>query len=205
MGRFGILEAGARSPERVRDRRDRFVLAHDPLVEAILHVDQLLGLSLEKPLDRNARPARDDRRDVVFVDLLLHHRCLCLLALGELPLELRQLSVANLRDPLEVALALGALCLHPQVIDPLRDLLDPVEGLLLLGPATCELVARLLRLGEGPFDGSPNLGLLLRHRRLLDLELAHAAVRFIKFDRRRVDLHPKARGGLVDQVDRLVG
>ena len=102
-------------------------------------------------------------------------------------------------------MALGPLRLVPQVVDPLRDVLDPVEGLLLLRPATGERVARLLRLGEVPLDWSANLGLLLRHRRLLDLELAHAAVRFIKLDRRRVDLHPQARGGLVDQVDRLVG
>ena len=77
IGRFGSWRPGARPPERVRDRRDRLVLPDDPLVEALLHVDQLLGLALEQPLDRDARPARDDRGDVVLVDLLLHHRRLC--------------------------------------------------------------------------------------------------------------------------------
>ena len=41
--------------------------------------------------------------------------------------------------------------------------------------------------------------------RPLDLELAHAALRLVELERRRVDLHPQARGGLVDEVDRLVG
>ena len=46
---------------------------------------------------------------------------------------------------------------------------------------------------------------LVGHRRELDLELAHAALGLVELDRRGVDLHAQARGGLVDEVDRLVG
>ena len=45
----------------------------------------------------------------------------------ELALERGQLAVADLGDALEVARPLGALGLHPQLVDPARDLLDAVE------------------------------------------------------------------------------
>ncbi len=53
--------------------------------------------------------------------------------------------------------------------------------------------------------GSRTCARLLRHRRELDLELHHAPVRLVELDRRGVDLHAQPRGGLVDEVDRLVG
>ena len=155
--------------------------------------------------DRDARPARDDRGDVVLVDLLLDHR----LALGrgallELALELRQLAVADLRDALEVAVPLGPLGLHAQLVDLALDLADAVERLLLARPARGELVAALLRLGELALDRLAALLRLLAHRGELDLELAHAALGLVELERRRVDLHPQARTRLVDEVDRLV-
>ena len=68
-----VLEPRAGAAECVRDRRDRLVLADDALVQPLLHVDQLLRLALEQPVDRDPRPARDDGADVVLVDLLLDH------------------------------------------------------------------------------------------------------------------------------------
>src|SRR5215218_1085909 len=59
--------------------------------------------------------------------------------------------------------------------------------------------------GKLALDGLAPLLRLLVHRRELDLELAHAALGLVELDRRRVDLHPQTRGGLVDEVDRLVG
>src|SRR4051794_31204017 len=142
-----VLQPGARAPERVRDRGDRLVLADHALVQALLHVDELLRLALEQPVDGDAGPARDDRRDVVLVHLLLHHRRDGRLRPRlELALERGQLAVADLGDALEVAGALLALGLHAQVVDALRDLLDAVELLLLLLPAGGERVPRLLRL-----------------------------------------------------------
>ena len=105
IGRFGSW-----SPERAR--RSAFetastavVLPDDALVQPLLHVDELLDLALEQPRDRDPGPRRDDRGDVVLVDLLLHHRRRArLLALGELPLELGQDAVTDLGDAGEVAL-----------------------------------------------------------------------------------------------------
>ena len=123
-----VLQAGARAAERVRDRGDRLVLADDALVQALLHVDQLRGLAFEQPVDRDAGPAGDGRRDVVLVDLLLDHRVvLPALALGELALELGNLAVADLGDALQVAFALGALGLHAQLVDLPRRVLDVLE------------------------------------------------------------------------------
>ncbi len=177
-------------------------------MQALLHVDELLDLALEQPVDRDPRPLRDHPGDVVLVDLLLHHprgRLGHLAALGQLGLERGELAVADLGDALEVALPLGALGLHPQLVDQPRDLLDPVEDVLLPGPAGCELVASRLRLGEVALDRLPPLRGLLGEGRELDLELAHPPLGLVELDRRAVDLHPQSRRRLVDQVDRLVG
>ena len=87
-----VLEAGACAPKRVRDGLDRRVLADDPLVEALLHVDELLDLALEQAVGGDAGPLRNDGRDVVLVDLLLDHRSRrgLILSFTELSLELRQ-------------------------------------------------------------------------------------------------------------------
>ena len=75
IGRFG-------SCRPVRARRSAFATASTAsswpttrCVQPLLHVDQLLGLALEQPR-RPGSPVqrRDDRGDVVLVDLLLHHR-----------------------------------------------------------------------------------------------------------------------------------
>ena len=156
-------------------------------------MDELLGLALEEARDGNAGPASDHGRDVVLVDLLLDHRLeLRLLALGELGLEGRQLAVADLGHPLQVALALGALGLHSQVVDLLRDLLDAVERLLLLRPPRSQLVPLRLRVRELALDGLADVLRFLAHRCELDLELTHPTLGFIGLERRRVDLHAKA-------------
>ena len=79
-------------------------------------------------------------------------------ALGELLLERGDLAVADLGDPLQVALALGALGLHPQLVDPPGRVLDALERLLLDRPAGGERVALLLRLGERALDRLADLG-----------------------------------------------
>ena len=65
------------------------------------------------------------------------------------------------------------------------------------------LSASSLRSRVEPLDGG-RVG-LLRQRHLLDLEPAHGALELVDLDRPGVDLHAQPGGGLVDQVDRLVG
>ena len=200
-----ILEAGACATQCVRHGGDGGILPDHATVETFLHVNQLLDLALEQPCHRNTGPAADHLGDVVLVDLLLHHRLAVPLdALEELVLEPRQVSVADLGDTLKVARALGPVGLDLQLVNAPRRFLDPVEGLLLVGPASGQLVATLSRLGKLTLDRLANRSRLLRHRRLLDLELTHPAVCLVELDRRGVDLHAQPGRRLVDEVDRLV-
>ena len=112
---------------------------------------------------------------------------------------------ADLGDAGEIALPLLALGLHAQLVDLPLDLGDALQRLLLARPARGELVAHCLRVGELALDGLAHALGLVGHGRELDLELTDAAVGLVELHRRRVDLHPQARGGLVHEVDRLVG
>ena len=200
-----VLEPRARAAERVGHGLDGLVLPDHPLVQALLHVDELLDLALEQARDRDARPRRDHRRDVVLVHLLLHHRRLGgAFALHELLLELGKDPVADLGHALEVALALLALGLHPQLVELALDVGHPLERLLLARPARRELVPLGLGLRELSLERLSRRGALLRHRGELDLELAHAALRLVELDGRGVDLHTQPRRRLVHEIDRLV-
>ena len=68
-----VLQAGARAAHRGRHRLDGFRLADDALGELLLHVEQLLALAFEHPVDRHAGPARHHLRDVIGGDRLLDH------------------------------------------------------------------------------------------------------------------------------------
>jgi len=131
------------------------------------------------------------------------------LLLGDRLLELRDLAVAQLGGALEVRLALGALRLAVGLLEALAGLLDRLDRRLLVLPARLELGGALVQVGQlGLERGQPLLGggvLLLAQRLALDLELLDAPVDLVDLGRRRLDLHLQPRGGLVDQVDRLVG
>ena len=58
--------------------------------------------------------------------------------------------------PTSHALALGPLGLHAQLVDAARRVLDAVESLLLLGPASGETIALLLR---GALEAGSKVGL----------------------------------------------
>ena len=118
-------------------------------------MDQLLDLALEQAVGRDPRPLRDDGGDVVLVDLLLDHRGrLRLLALRELAFELRQEAVADLGDASQLAVPLGALGLHAQLVDLPRDLLDAVEQVLLACPAACSFARRAFASASSRSSGS---------------------------------------------------
>ena len=102
-------------------------------------------------------------------------------------------------------MALGTLGLHAEVVDLPRDLLDPVEHVLLVRPAARKLVAAGLGLGELLLERLARGGRFLRHRGELDLELRHPALGLVELDRRGVDLHAQPRSRFVDEVYRLVG
>ena len=79
------LQPGARPPDRPRQRRDRLILADDPAVQRVFHLQQLVPLVLRDRRERHARPLRHDLVDLRLADLdaplpraqvepLAHHR-----------------------------------------------------------------------------------------------------------------------------------
>src|SRR5215211_8282565 len=210
----GVLEPGARAAQGVGDGDDRLVLADHPLVQALLHVDQLLDLALEHAGDGDAGPLRHDLGDLVRVDALrevdgrLHVAVLrARLRLGELLLELRDLAVAQLGGALVVELALGALELHARGVEPLAQLAVALGLLLLALPLGLHAGELLAQVGELALDLLPPLGrgLVALDGDQLDLELLDPPADLVDLGRHRRDLDRDARGGLVDEIDRLVG
>ena len=131
------------------------------------------------------------------------------LGLLERLLRLRQLLVGDPPRPLEVAAPLGGRQLVAQLLELLLQLGGARELALLGLPLRGQLGGALLQLGELAAQAlQPVLRgavALLLERRLLDPELEDAAVELVDLLGLAVDLHPLARGRLVDQVDRLVG
>ena len=122
-----VAQAGARAAQGVGHGLDGLVLADDALVQALLHVDELLDLALHEARDRDAGPAADDLGDVLGVDLLLEEagvgRRSRASASASALLELGDLAVAQLGGALQVGVALGALGLAVRLLEALLDLL----------------------------------------------------------------------------------
>ena len=64
-----VAEPRARAANRLRDRLDRLLLAHDPAVQLLLQAQQALALLRRQLRDGDARRARDDLGDVLGRDL----------------------------------------------------------------------------------------------------------------------------------------
>ena len=69
-GALRVLEAGAGAADGLGDRLDGLLLADDPLVELVLHAEELLGLLLGELVDGDAGPDREDLGDGLLVDLV---------------------------------------------------------------------------------------------------------------------------------------
>jgi hypothetical protein len=67
---LGVLEPGPGAADGLGDGVDGVLLADDPLVELLLHPEQLLGLLLGQLVDRDAGPDREDLGDGLLVDLV---------------------------------------------------------------------------------------------------------------------------------------
>src|ERR687887_153020 len=120
--------AGARAPDRLGDDLDRLVLTDDALVQLVLHPHQLLGLGLGELEDRDARPHRDDVRDLLLADRWALAALAGLPGILELALLVRQaaLLVAQLRGLLELLVLDRGLLVAPRRLDLLLEL--PVHG-----------------------------------------------------------------------------
>ena len=78
-GPVGILQSGARPHHGFRHRLHGFVLAHHPLVQLLLQMQQLLHFAFEQLGNRNAGPAADHLGDVLLVHFFLEQAVAVLL------------------------------------------------------------------------------------------------------------------------------
>ena len=209
-----VLEPGPRPADRVGHGLDGLVLAHDPLVQALLHVDQLGRLALHQAADRDAGPGGDDVGDVVRPDLLLEQGAGTLEAGQGLLLDRQPVAeflvgpVLELGGRGEVGLAFGLLDARRERLELRLRRADRGDRGLLAFPALLHAAGDLLEVGQLLLeDRQPGLrGVvgLLAQRFALDLELDPPALELVELDGHRIDLHAKSRRRFVDEVDRLV-
>ncbi len=216
----GIRDPGPRAPDRVGHGLHRGGLADQPLADDLLHVQQLLGLTLEQTAGGDAGPRGDDLGDGVGVDLLLHHRPTRgdrrdgRLGLGglsrlDLTFEAGDLAIHDRSRIVEPALADHHVRARACLVELSLELTDPVEAGLLGLPAGVETRELLAAVGDLLAEPRQPLargvvGLLLQVQ-LLHLEAVDLAAELVDLDGRGVDLHAQPRRRLVDEVDGLVG
>jgi hypothetical protein len=211
-GAVGVGQARPAAADGVGHRGHGVLLAHHPLVEVVLQVDELGHLGLHEPRHGDAGPAADHLGHVLLVHLLLEHLLLGL-ELGQagggrldLLLQLRHAPVADLGRLLEVGLPLHLLA---QGLELLLELADRADGLLLGLPVGDHRRLLLVELGQLLLEGLEPLlagGVgLLGQRHPLDLQLPDAALDDVDLGGHRVDLDAELAGRLVHQVDGLVG
>src|SRR5712691_7412713 len=213
-GAMRILESRARAPHGIGDGRERFLLPDDAPAQLLLELEQPRLLRLEHLGDRNARPLGHDIGDVLRVHLflqvlpLLLDLCQPLLELLDLLFDGGKPPIADLRRFLEIAAARRQLGLRTQLLELGLLRLDLLDRVLLRLPLCLHRVRFLAQPRQLLLDlVAPLLGrlvLLLFERRQLDLELHDLALDLVDLLRQRIDRDAQPRGGLVDQVDRLV-
>ena len=140
---LGILQAGTGAADRTGQGGDGRLLPDDPLVQLVLHAQQLGRLLLGEPVDGNARPVGQHLGDDLLVD------------------DVEQV------DAFGPPLGLHGLFAVETVLLLLGELLGLIEGLLLdgrflVGPEPGDLLLELLvgRRRGHPADAQPAAGLV---------------------------------------------
>ena len=152
QGAVRVLQPGPGAAQDARDRFHGLVLADDPLLQYLLHVQQLLFFPAQQLADRDAGPLGDHFGDVLLGDLL-GQDLLFLLQDGKLFLDafalfllFRQSPVLDLRGQLVIVAPLGVLLLQAQPVGLLLEVAQLVDQVLLLLPVGLDLVALDLQL-----------------------------------------------------------
>ena len=205
-----VLQARPRAAHGLGNRDNRIALPDHPLADSLFHLEQLLALALQHPLDRHACPAADDTGDVVRSHFLAQQRVLGhALRLGELLLELGNPAIGKLARLAEIALPLRLLELDPRRIERFLDLAFRRDLVALVLPAGGKLARLLLQIGQFLAQRSQPV---LRSRiaflgecHFLDLELDDPPVEVLDLLGLALHFHAQTARRLVHQVDRLVG
>jgi hypothetical protein len=218
----GIGQSGPGAAHGVRDGPHGIGLADQPGADELLHVQQLLGLALQQPAGGDAGPGRDDLGDVVGADPVLDHDVapvpVCRCASAGLRLGLGGFDEFLLqRGDLAVEQACGALVVgfplersawvrrssRRALSSPTRFRPDFSASQRAFSPASSSALSA--RSARSRSRRSRRVVGLLGQVHLLHPQPVHGALQLSISTGRGVDLHPQPRGGLVDQVDGLVG
>ena len=120
IGRFGILQPGARAADRVGYRSDRLVLSDDAAFQRVLHVQQLFAFARQHFVNRNTGPARHDTGDMFLGNSLLEHAArLGGLDIFQLSFKLRNDTVGEFTRSAPIAAALRHVELGSRLIQSL--------------------------------------------------------------------------------------
>src|SRR5215510_3590400 len=214
-GAVRVFQPRTRADDGFGHRRHGLVLADHAAMQLLFEAEQLLYFAFEQPRHRDASPPADDLGGVLFVDFLFNQAKFALffrqhLFLGfQPPLELGQFAVAQLGGAVEVVLALGLLDLDAGLFNLLAQASQSLYRMFLSLPLGAERVRLRPHLGKLFFEllqpfARRGVGLLLQ-RLAFDFELHDATRDFVQPRRHRIDLGSQFRGGLVNQVNRLIG
>ena len=232
-GQLGLADAGRAEEQERADRAvgvaqarrasgaarretavDGLVLADHALVQALLHVDELLDLALDaagRPGCRSTcrRPRRSPRRRRARRDRpAARSPPRAVLGVLQALLEVRDLAVAQLGGALVVELALGALELAAGLVEALAQLAVALGLLLLALPLGAHAGRLLAQVGELALDL-----VLARRSAVSSLPTATISISSCLIRRSTSSISvgteessiATRRRGLVDEVDRLVG
>ena len=201
---LGVLEAGPGAADGPRQRLERLLLADDPLVQLVLHAQELRRLLLGEAVDGDARPGGQHLGDDLLVDDVEEVDALGaqlgLLAL--LAVEALLLLLGQLLGLLEGALLDGGFLVGPQP----RDLLVELLGVRRRAHATdAQAAARLVdevdRLVRQVAVGQVAVGQVGRGHEGLVGD-AHRVVRLVAVAQALEDVDGQRHRRLVD-LDRL--
>ncbi len=210
-----VRNARAAAQNRLRHPVHRLVLPDHTLVQGALQREQLLALALHQLFHRDARPARDDPRDLILGHLVPQQvvgavlgRLGRLFGLLQLLLQGGQLAIFQLGRLVEVILPLGLLDGRVHLLHLLAQFAQLADAVLLVLPAGLHRGVLVphpgqLLLHRGQPVPAHGVG-LLGQRSLGDLMLHDLAAQIVQLGRHAVQLGLDHRAGLVHQVDRLV-
>ena len=213
-GLFRVGDACPGAENGLAHQPHRLILAHNPLMQDILQVEQLLPLTLHQLGHRDTRPPLHNTGDLLLSHLVPEQ--VVLLGLGgkallllQLLFELRDGPILKLGGLFQVILPLGFLQLGVGFLQLLPQLLNPADGVLFILPLGLARVKLVPQPGQFPLNvcqtGPGELVVLLFQGCLLDFTLDNFAGDHVQFGGHGVHLGADQRARLVDEVNGLVG
>ena len=213
-GAVGILQAGARAPERSGHRLDAFVLTDHPHLESFIHMNEFLHIAFHHASQWNTCPVGNHFRHVFSVHFFLEHLIVLLsffqffLFVLKLLIQCHQLAVTDFCGAGEITFALGINFFGFQCFHLTLDLLNFFNDIFFRRPVHLHLIHAGFRFGQFLFNLFTSFfcGFIrfLFQGLLLNFQLDDLPLNSIYFTRHAVELNTQSRRGFINQVHRLV-